>query len=160
MPTYHMNRKEKEITDRGALIGILKQGKFASIGMCRGDEPYLVTMNYGYDQERNALYFHCALKGLKLDFVRSNPRVCGTVIEDRGYKIGECDQAYRSVVFWGSMYVVEDLQEKKRAIDVLLDHLEDDPDRVREKSLKSDDVYQKVGILRLDIDEMTGKQGG
>jgi nitroimidazol reductase NimA-like FMN-containing flavoprotein (pyridoxamine 5'-phosphate oxidase superfamily) len=160
MPTYHMNRKEKEISDPKQLVDIIQQGKFASMAMCREGEPYLVTMNYGYDRERSALYFHCASKGLKLDFIRANPKVCATVIEDRGYKAGECDHAFRSVVFWGTMHLVEDLQEKKRAIDVLLDHLEEQPDQVREKSLKSDDVYQKVGILRLDIEEMTGKQGG
>jgi nitroimidazol reductase NimA-like FMN-containing flavoprotein (pyridoxamine 5'-phosphate oxidase superfamily) len=160
MPIYHMNRKEKEISGREQLIDIIQQGKYASIAMCREGEPYLVTMNYGYDRQRNALYFHCASKGLKLDFIRANPNACATVIEDRGYKMGECDHAFRSVVFWGTMYLVEDLQEKKRAVEVLLNHLEEDPNRVRQKSLKSDDVYQEVGILRLDIDEMTGKQGG
>jgi nitroimidazol reductase NimA-like FMN-containing flavoprotein (pyridoxamine 5'-phosphate oxidase superfamily) len=160
MPIYHMNRKEKEISGREQLIDIIQQGKYASIAMCREGEPYLVTMNYGYDRQRNALYFHCAQKGLKLDFIRANPNACATVIEDRGYKMGECDHAFRSVVFWGTMYLVEDLQEKKRAVEVLLNHLEEDPNRVRQKSLKSDDVYQEVGILRLDIDEMTGKQGG
>jgi nitroimidazol reductase NimA-like FMN-containing flavoprotein (pyridoxamine 5'-phosphate oxidase superfamily) len=160
VPSYHMNRKEKEISDREQLISIINRGKFASIAMCRESEPYLITMNYGYDRERNALYFHCASKGLKLDFIRANPNVCATVIEDRGYKKGECDHAFRSVVLWGTMHLVEDLKEKKRAIDILLDHLEEDPDRIRQKSLKSDDAYQEVGILRLDIGEMTGKQGG
>ncbi len=160
MPTYHMNRKDKEITERGGLIDALKHGDYATIAMCRENEPYLVTMNYGHDTEKHALYFHCAQKGLKLDFIRANPKVCATVIEDRGYKTGECDHAFRSVVFWGSMHLVEDLKEKKRAIDVLLEHLEEQPDQIRQTSLKSDDVYQEVGILRLDINEMTGKQGG
>jgi nitroimidazol reductase NimA-like FMN-containing flavoprotein (pyridoxamine 5'-phosphate oxidase superfamily) len=158
MAKYHMNRRDKEIDQPSLLDEILKHGKFCSIAMCRGEEPYIVTLNYGYDQQRNCLYFHCALKGLKLDFIQANPHVCATVIEDRGYKMGECDHAYRSVVFWGTMHAVEDLQEKKRAIDVMLNHLEDDPERIREKSLKSDEVYQEVGILRLDIDEMTGKE--
>jgi nitroimidazol reductase NimA-like FMN-containing flavoprotein (pyridoxamine 5'-phosphate oxidase superfamily) len=80
-------------------------------------------------------------------------------MEDGGYKMGECSQAYRSVVFWGKMHVVEELNEKKYGIDVLLSHLEDEPDQVKERSLKSDEAYEKVGILRLDIIEMTGKQG-
>jgi nitroimidazol reductase NimA-like FMN-containing flavoprotein (pyridoxamine 5'-phosphate oxidase superfamily) len=56
------------------------------------------------------------------------------------------------------MYQIHDLTEKKHAINVLLEHLEDEPDIVREKSLKSDDDYKEVGILRLDITEMTGKK--
>jgi nitroimidazol reductase NimA-like FMN-containing flavoprotein (pyridoxamine 5'-phosphate oxidase superfamily) len=160
MAKYHMNRKDKEITERETLIDALKHGNYATIAMCRENEAYLVTMNYGYDTEKQTLYFHCAQRGLKLDFIKANPRVCATVIEDRGYKMGECDHAFRSVVFWGTMHEVENLREKKRAIDVLLDHLEEQPDQIRDKSLKSDDVYQEVGILRLDIREMTGKQGG
>ena len=159
MAKYHMNRKEQEITEKNSLIEILKQGKYAVISMCRDNEPYLVTLSYGYDENKNALYFHCSQKGLKLDFINQNPSVCATVIEDRGYKMGDCSHAYRSVVFWGKMHIIKDLQEKKHALNILVNHLEDDPDIVKERSLKSDDVYEDVGILRLDITEMTGKQG-
>jgi len=156
---YHMKRSEKEISERNALINVLRKGKYATVAMCRNNEPYVVTMNYGYDEGESALYFHCSLKGLKLDLIGENPSVCASVIEDLGYRMGECEQAYRSVVLWGKMYVVDDLQEKKHGIDVLLNQLEDEPDRVRERSLKSDEAYQKVGIMRLDITEMSGKQG-
>ena len=159
MARYHMNRSEKEITERKALIDVLRSGKYATVAMCRGNEPYMVTLNYGYDEEKSALYFHCSSEGLKLDIIGHNPNVCASVIEDRGYKTGQCEQAYRSVVLWGKMYVLEDLDEKKHGIDVLLNHLEDEPDQVRERSLKSDEAYERLGILRLDIKEITGKQG-
>lgn len=153
-----MKKKEREITEQDVLVEILKQGEYTVIAMCREGEPYIVTLNYGYDENKNALYFHCSPKGLKLDFINHNPHVCATVIEDRGYKMGECDQSYRSVVFWGKIRIIEDLQEKKHAIKILLDHLEDDPNKVREKSLKSDEIYDDLGILRLDIMELTGKE--
>jgi len=159
MLKYHMNRKEKEITDPVVLNEIVKQGKYVTIAMCRAKEPYIVALNYGYDENKNSLYFHCSLKGLKLDFIKHNPAVCATVIEDRGYKIGDCSQAYRSVVFWGKMHIIEDSEEKKHGINILLNHLEDNPDEIRERSLKSDDVYKEVGILRLNITEISGKQG-
>jgi nitroimidazol reductase NimA-like FMN-containing flavoprotein (pyridoxamine 5'-phosphate oxidase superfamily) len=153
-----MRKKEREIIDKNLLSEILRNGKYVVISMCRDNEPYLVTLSYGYDENKNALFFHCSPQGLKLDFIRQNPNVCATVIEDRGYKMGDCSHAYRSVVFWGKMYQLHDLAEKKHAIDVLLDHLEDNPDIIREKSLKSDEDYKDVGILRLDISEMTGKK--
>ena len=158
MPKYHIRKKEKEITDKNLLSEILRQGKYVVVSMCRDNEPYGVTLSYGYDENKNALFFHCSPEGLKLDFIHQNPNVCATVIEDRGYKMGDCSHAYRSVVFWGKMYQIHDLAEKKHAINVLLEHLEDEPDIVREKSLKSDDDYKEVGILRLDITEMTGKK--
>lgn len=101
-----MRRSEKEITDEKEIIKILKGGKFTTISTCKNNEPYIVTMSYGYDQIKNALYFHCAQEGLKIDFIKSNTQVCGTVIEDNGYEDG-CGQAYRSVVFRGEMNVIE-----------------------------------------------------
>lgn len=52
------------------------------ISMCREDEPYIVTLSYGYDIENNTLFFHCSPIGLKIDFIKSNPMVCGTIIEN------------------------------------------------------------------------------
>jgi hypothetical protein len=158
MAKYHMQKKDREITDQNELIEILKQGKYATISMCRENEPYLATLNYGYDKVKNALYFHCAKKGLKIDFIQENPRVCGTIIEDLGYMTDECEQKYRSVVFWGEMFFIEDLKEKKHGIDVLINHLEKNPGKVKGKSIKSEQRYKDVGILRLDIKELTGKK--
>ncbi len=154
-----MRRTERAIAETDQMIEVLQGAKYASIAMCRDDEPYIVTMNYGYDEGRNALYFHCARQGLKIDFVTRNPTVCGTVIEDRGYLQGECAHAFRSVVFWGQMTIVDTLAEKKHAMEVMLGHLEDDPDEVRRTQLKDDESYERVGILRLDIHEISGKQG-
>jgi nitroimidazol reductase NimA-like FMN-containing flavoprotein (pyridoxamine 5'-phosphate oxidase superfamily) len=153
-----MQKKEREITAKKELLRVLKNGRFTTISMCRNNEPYIVTLSYGYDGGKNALYFHAALKGLKLDFIRENPKVCGTVIEDRGYASDECEQHYRSVVYWGKMHVVDKLEEKKHGLDILLNHLETDPEPIKKRNVPMDKDYKKVTILRLDIDEMSGKQ--
>lgn len=159
MSSYHMRRQEKAIEDPRVFDDILKRGQFAILALCRENEPYAVTMNYGFDASRNTLYFHCAKEGLKIDFIRQNARVCGTVVEDRGYKTGECDHAYRSLVFWGRIAIVDNTEEKKHALDVMIHHLEEDPDPVRRRTLSKEDVTEKVCILRLDIDTISGKQG-
>ena len=141
MSDYHLRRKDKEITDRDVIAEILSAGKFASMALCRDDEPYLVTLSYGHDREKKALYFHCAKEGRKIDFLKANARASAMVLEDRGYRKGECDHAYRSVVLHGEIHVVEDLDEKKHAMEVLLHHLEEDPDPIRERNLKSDEAY-------------------
>jgi len=154
-----MYKKEKEIADKSVLFAVLKRGKYAVISLCRENLPYIVTMSYGFDEQRNALYFHSALKGLKLEFLSQNSRVCATVIEDHGYKMDQCSHAYRTVVFWGQMSVVSELQEKKHGMEVLFRHLEDNPDPIRARNFRSDLDYRRVNILRLDIEEITGKQG-
>jgi hypothetical protein len=127
--------------------------------MCRENEPYIVTLSYGYDPEKKALYFHCAPKGLKLDFIGVNPNVCATVIEDGGYIKGECEHEFRSVVFWGNMQVVKESDEKKHGMGILLHHLEGQDSVIRQKMLKAEGFYAKMEILRLDIEEIHGKAG-
>jgi nitroimidazol reductase NimA-like FMN-containing flavoprotein (pyridoxamine 5'-phosphate oxidase superfamily) len=156
---YHMRRTEREMAEPEQIKDVLRGSKYTSLALCRENEPYIVTMNYGYDEAQSALYMHCAQEGLKLEFIAQNPTVCGTAIEDRGYLHGECSHAFRSVVFWGEMHVVEELEEKKHAMQVMLDHLEDDPDRVRAEQLKTDKAYERVAILRLDMHEISGKEG-
>jgi len=153
-----MRREDREIKDPAEIRQILKQGKFATIALCRKNEPYLVTLSYGFDPERSALYFHCAPKGLKLDFLVRNPQVCATVIEDHGYVQTECDHHYRSVVLWGALNPVEDLAEKRHAVEVMQSHLETDPAIVRAKSPVTDEALLKTTILRLSISEFTAKK--
>jgi nitroimidazol reductase NimA-like FMN-containing flavoprotein (pyridoxamine 5'-phosphate oxidase superfamily) len=158
MPRYHMCRKDREITDPAEMTQILSKGRFATVALCRGDEPYLVALNYGFDPKRNCLYFHCAGKGLKLEFIRANRQACVLVVEDLGYVQTECDHHYRSVVAWGAMVILEDLADKRTAIDTMQQHLEDDPKVVREKMPVGDAALLKVTILRLDIRELTAKK--
>ena len=152
-----MQKKEREILDKRIYKEIMKNGKFSTISMCRNDEPYIVTLNYGFDAINNNLYFHSAQKGLKLEFLKENQKVCGTIIEDLGYVNDDCSHKYRSIVFWGDMTIVENLDEKKHAYDIMLNHLEDNPSKLKKKFLKSEQSYENTCLLKLDINLITGK---
>ena len=152
-----MQKKDREILDKRIYKEIMKNGKFSTISMCRNDEPYIVTLNYGFDAINNNLYFHSAQKGLKLEFLKENQKVCGTIIEDLGYVNDDCSHKYRSIVFWGDMTIVENLDEKKHAYDIMLNHLEDNPSKLKKKFLKSEQSYENTCLLKLDINLITGK---
>lgn len=155
-----MRKTEREITDPGEVKDIIKNGKYVILSMVKGSEPYVVTLSYGYDQERSALYFHTASEGLKLDIIGSNNKVCGTVIDDLGYVHGECSHGYRSVVLYGVVKEIDDLSEKKHGMMMMFKHLEKVPDEMRERFLSSDPSYSKFKVLRMDISRVTGKKSG
>lgn len=160
MIKYHLhNNQNRELKDESDIHEILENGKYAVISMCRENEPYIVSLSYGYDLEKETLYFHCAKKGLKLDFLNANKMVCGSVIEDVGYVKDECGHEYKSVVFWGNMEIVTDLNEKKHGMHVLLHHLEEKETIIKENMLKSDGFYKKMEILKLKIEQIHGKAG-
>jgi nitroimidazol reductase NimA-like FMN-containing flavoprotein (pyridoxamine 5'-phosphate oxidase superfamily) len=152
-----MKRNEKAITETEIIEELLKRGKYATISLSKENEPYLVTLSYGYDESKNALYFHCAKEGQKIDFIKSNSNACGTIIEDNGYEDG-CGQAFRSLVFRGTFKIVKEIKVKKHAFDIMLNHLETNPDTMKEKFFKNDEAYENPGILRLDITEIIGKE--
>ncbi|MGC9467886.1 MAG: pyridoxamine 5'-phosphate oxidase family protein [Anaerolineae bacterium] len=157
MARYHMHKSEREIDGPAAIERVLLRGKYATLALCRDQEPYVVTLNYGYDRAEQALYFHSALEGLKLDFIRENARVCGTVIEDKGYLAEKCSHAYRSVVFWGDVAVVEDPRAKRDGLRCMIEHLEENADAVYQRLLSDPNRLQSVTVLRLRIKEITGK---
>ena len=157
MQNYHMRKKEREITDNTKIAQIMKHGKYVTISMCRMNEPYITTLNYGFDEEQNSLYIHSANMGLKLDILKENPNVCGTIIEDLGYIMSACSHKYRSIVFWGKMVFIKDLEEKKHGFNVILNHLEENPSKMKRKLLKNEKSYVDTCIMRLDIKKVTGK---
>jgi len=160
MNKYHLhNRPNRELKKDSEINDILNNGKFAVISMCRDNEPYIVTLSYGYDSEKKSIYFHCAPSGLKLDFLSVNKKVCATIIEDGGYIINECGHKYKSLVFWGKIEFVKDLEEKKHGMNILLNQLENKESVIKDKMHKSNDFYSKMEILRLDIEQIHGKAG-
>ncbi len=161
MTKYHLtNRPNRELRSHEEINSILLNGKYVVISMCRENEPYIVTLSYGLDLTSHTLFFHSSSKGLKLDFLATNKNVCATVIEDGGYINDECAHEYRSVVFWGEMQIVQNLEEKKHGMSILLHHLEKKDTVIKEKLLKSDDYYsKKMEILKLEIKQIHGKAG-
>ncbi|HEX7713804.1 MAG TPA: pyridoxamine 5'-phosphate oxidase family protein [Bacillota bacterium] len=159
MNSYHMRRKDRQITDPEMIGGVLRSGKYAVIALCRENEPYVVTLSYGYDEAGKALYFHCAPSGLKLEFIQANPCVCATVIQDQGYVPGQCEHRYISLVLRGRMTIINDLPGKKHGLDILLAHLEDDPAPILARNIKDQASYDRFVMLRMDITECSAKQG-
>jgi len=160
MQEYHLrNRPNREITTDQEINDILQKGKFIVISMCRDNEPYLVSLSYGFDADKKSLYVHCAPQGLKIDFLKANPRICATIIEDGGYIADECGHNYRTVVFWGDTCFVTDLEEKKHGMNILLNQLEHNKDMIQKKLLKSNDYYSNMEVLRIDIRQIHAKAG-
>lgn len=158
MNSYHeLRRKEQEIKDPAELKAILAKTKYVTVAMCRDNEPYLVTLSHGYDQQRNAIYFHCAFAGKKIDFLKANDRVWGQAFIDRGYAQGKCDHLFTSVQFSGRATFVEDAEEKRQALAVMIRQLENDPEKVLAAKV-TDARVAATNIGRIDIGFLSGKR--
>jgi len=153
--SFHVQRKDREITDSETLKKVLKSTKYVTIALCMDNEPYLVSLSHGYDQTRNCLYFHCADAGKKLVYLKANSKVWGQAVQDYGVT-DECDYAYTSVHFKGTVSLIADLSEKQHAMEVMVRQLSEKPEEKLAK-IKSEKLA-KTTMGRIDIKYMTGKQ--
>jgi nitroimidazol reductase NimA-like FMN-containing flavoprotein (pyridoxamine 5'-phosphate oxidase superfamily) len=153
--SFHVRRKDREITGCEELRKVLKSTKYVTVALCLENEPYLVSLSHGYDENKNCLYFHCAPEGKKLEFLKVNNRVWGQALLDFGVT-EECDYAYTSVHFSGIMSLIEDLVEKQHAMEVLVRQVSLNPEAKLAK-IKPERL-EKQTMGRIDIDYMSGKK--
>lgn len=153
--SFHIRRKDREITDQTIMKNILKTTKNITIALCKNNEPYLVSLSHGYDEKHNCLYFHCAPEGKKIEYIRANNKVWGQAVSE--YQVeGECDYVYTCVHFSGKVTLIEDAKEKLEALACMIRQLSTNP---QEKIAKlKPEKLQKTGIGRIDIEFMTGKK--
>jgi len=153
--SFHVRRKDREITDSDALKKVLKATKYVTIALCMDDEPYLVSLSHGYDEKRNCLYFHCADEGKKLVYMKANSKVWGQAVQYYGVT-DECDYAYTSVHFKGTVSLIYDLSEKQHAMEVMVRQLSENPE---EKLAKiKPEKLAKTAMGRIEINYVTGKK--
>jgi nitroimidazol reductase NimA-like FMN-containing flavoprotein (pyridoxamine 5'-phosphate oxidase superfamily) len=152
--SFHVRRKDREITDSDEMHRVLKATKYVTIALCMEGEPYLVALSHGYDQTRNCLYFHCAPEGKKLSYAQANPKVWGQAVLDFGVT-QECDYAYSSVHFSGKLSLITDLNEKKHAMEALIRQVSLEPESKLAK-IKSEKL-ESTTMGRIDINYISGK---
>lgn len=126
------------------------------LGLCGGDEVYVVPLNYTYVD--GMILFHCALEGRKLDMIRANPRVCFEVSSMVGdptpHGPASCDSHFRSVICWGTAKVVDDLEER---IDVLNRfQARYDTDEKKREPITAERAA-RCGAVAIKVQRMTGR---
>ena len=121
-----ITRREREVTDLNEIKAILDKCMIVHLGLVDGDEPYVVPLNYGYtmDNGKLTLYMHGARTGYKLDLMRANPNVFFEMDCDvepfEGKSACQYGTGYASVMGRGLAEIVEDVEEKKKALSILM----------------------------------------
>lgn len=152
-----MRRKEKEIADTAGIEAVLMKARICRLGLIDGDVAYIVPLNFGYRDR--SLYFHTAREGKKIDLLRKRGRVSFEVEAD--VEIIESKAAcgwgtrFRCVMGTGRAEILEDGADREAGLRVLMDHHSPGTEwDFQDASL------DKVAVIRLTIEEMSGKKSG
>ena len=152
-----LTKRERQVTDPEQIIRILDTAKVLNLGLSVNDEPYVVPMNYGYRMEdgKLTLYLHSAVKGKKLDMIRANPKVFFSMDCDRmpfeGRVPCQYGIVYSSIMGRGTATLVEDVEEKKQAMSILM------KTQTGKDFTFEDRLVTIVTVIRIDVAEYTAK---
>lgn len=152
-----MTRREFAVTDPEQILGILNQSKVLHLGLVDDGMPYIVPMNYGYTMENGKLtiYLHGAAKGYKLDVIRKNPVCCFEMecsVEPFEGKIAcQYGVSYYSLMGRGKAVIVDDVEEKMKALTLLM------KTQTGKDFTFNERLVSIVSVIRLDITEYTAK---
>ena len=151
-----MRRKDKEILDQEEIFSIIQKAQYCRVAFCDGEVPYVLPFNYGY--ANGALYIHCAPEGRKIEILKKNNRVCFQLDADVQMSEGEkaCGWSvkYRSVIGYGICRIVQEAEGLKEGLKILMAQYTDKRHNITDNDLAG------VVLLKIDIDEVTGKQSG
>ena len=152
-----MTRRELQIKDDAQILRILDTASVLHLGLAVDNEPYVVPMNYGYYREgkKLVLYLHSAVRGKKLDMVTANPNVFFAIDCDRvpfeGTLPCTYGMSYSSVMGRGTASIVEDVEEKKKAMSILM------KTQTGKDFTFQDRLVSIVTVIRIDVTEYTAK---
>ena len=157
-----MRRKDKQMQDRQLLEEILRDSPVCRIGLApeagpgdpHGDYPYVVPVHFVHADGR--IYVHSARAGRKIEMLRRNPRVCVEIDEYLGLKTADTPCKYsnrfRSLIAFGSARIVQSVEEKRRALRLLMEKYAGRSFDFDEKETAT------VEIAEIPLEEITGKQ--
>ena len=151
-----VRRKERAITDRAEIDAILHEGKVMHLAMSLNDRPFLVPLFYAYDGE--ALYFHSAQQGTKIEILKQNPHVCFEVSLGQGVipsdKACDFEARHRTVIGMGTAAFLDDEQQRRRALDAIVGRF------TEEKFPYPAPMFAHTAIVRIAIESLKGKKHG
>ncbi len=154
-----LRRKEKEILSRNEIDNIINKAKVCRISLIDEENmfPYIIPVNFGYDGKN--IFIHTAKVGKKIDLIKNNNNVCFEIDIDvkilHKEKASKCSTAYKSLIGFGKAYFIDEIDEKKIALDELMKHYSSE---VSNREYDYSKCLDSVGIIKIDIISVTGKQ--
>ena len=149
-------RRKKQALSQQDCTAILRRRTSGILALAEESRyPYAVPISYVYDGE--SLYFHCAKSGHKLDILQQNPRASFCVIDQDHVIPEEYTTYFRSVIVFGTLYILEEESEKHAAIEKLaIKYAPNDSEENRQKAITRE--WSSLCVLKMTCEHLSGKE--
>jgi nitroimidazol reductase NimA-like FMN-containing flavoprotein (pyridoxamine 5'-phosphate oxidase superfamily) len=143
--------------DRDVVFSILDEALVAHVSFVVDGQPFLIPMTYG--RVGDDLYLHGARANHLLKSLAAGVPVCAAVTLLDGLVLARSvfhhSMNYRSVVVFGTATEVDDPDEKRAALDAVVDHVM--PGRTADARPPTDSELRATLVVRLPITEASAK---
>lgn len=153
-----MRRNDREVTDKNKIKEIISKSKILHLGLFDEIYPYIVPLHFGYEFSNDTifLFVHGAKEGHKIDLINQNPNVCVEFECDVKQVSGgdipcRYGSEYASIIGRGKAEIVEDLQEKIKGLNLLMENQTGHSFDFDEKMADS------VAVIKITLNDYTAK---
>lgn len=152
MKTVVFENKEK-------IEEVIFKSDICFIGMVDTENtPYVIPMNFGYQD--GVIYLHSGPEGRAINILNHNRQVCITFSIDHElvFQHPKVACSYRmkakSVICYGKVNFIEDLDDKRKALDIIMQHYSSREFQYSEPAVKN------VKIWEVPLDQVSAKEYG
>jgi hypothetical protein len=147
-----MRRKDRTLETVETLQILKDQGYGVLSTVDNQGQPYGVPLNFVYQNQ--AVYFHCARDGHKLDNLKDNPKVSFCIVGRTRVLPSEFATEYESAIVFGTAREVRG-DEKQQAMVWLLEKYS--PDFVEEGKAYMEKQDSMTRVIKIQIESIGGK---
>lgn len=145
--------------DKERIEEVISKSDICFVGMVDTENtPYVIPMNFGYQD--GVIYLHSGPEGRAINILNRNNQVCITFSIDHElvFQHPKVACSYRmkakSVICYGKVNFIEDLDDKRKALDIIMRHYSGREFQYSEPAVKN------VKIWKVPLDRVSAKEYG
>ncbi|MBX5449566.1 pyridoxamine 5'-phosphate oxidase family protein [Thermogemmatispora sp.] len=157
-----VRRQDRAVNDAHWIRSLLKRAPVGVLATVDGHQPFLNSNLFVYDEAEHAIYFHTAVEGRTRRNIEGSQRVCFTV-----YEMGRLLPAktalgfsveYASVVVFGEGRIVQDREQARAALHLLLKKYAPHLEPGRDYRAVTDEELMRTSVYEIRISTWSGKR--
>ena len=161
-PPVHQPRRQEYACDDAWIRNFLSQEVVGHVATVWEDQPFITPVNYWYDAQAHAIYFHTNLHGRLVSNVKQNDKVCfeascwGKLLPSNIAM--EFGIQYESVVAYGHIRLLEDESEKQRILHAMIAHYFPDMQPGKHYRPATEGELRRTAVFMIPIEYWSGKR--
>jgi uncharacterized protein len=160
-PTEYQRLPEYKRNDEW-IRAFLRRCEVGHVAHVSGGQPFITPTNFWFDEERHQLIFHANIVGRTRSNLENNPKVAFEASEYGRFLPAntalEFGIQYRSVMVFGTVTIVAENEEKRRALYGLLKKHFPKLEPGREYRPITDRELARTTVYTLQIESWSGKE--